>query len=119
MLEFLQAITGIFVVVYEGQHALNGRTVSWIVSRRDLLLLLNEAYPVILVVYDGRRDRAFWLHVQAHFADHPPADWFLAGKTVNVHLPRTNRLNRISVRTIVQHKNTIHAQLRGGDRFDV
>jgi hypothetical protein len=91
----------------------DGQTISWAISRRDLLLWMNEAYPVILVVYDGQRDRAFWVHVQADLTDRPSPEWFLAGKTMNVHLTRTNRLNRRSVRHIVKRKNTIHSQLQG------
>jgi len=97
----------------------DGKTVSWVVSRRDLLLWVSEAFPVILVVYDGRRDRAFWLHVQAYFADHPSADLFLAGQTISVHLPVTNRLNRRSVQRIVQRKNATQARLQGRDLLDV
>jgi hypothetical protein len=72
-----------------------------------------------LVVYDGRRDRAFWLHVQADFADNPAPDWFLAGKSMNVHFPETNRLNRKSVERLVRRKNAIHSQLYGSYLSDV
>jgi Domain of unknown function (DUF4365) len=91
----------------------DGKTVSWAVSRRDLLLWLNEAYPVILVVYDGRRDTSFWLHVQAAFADYGSAKFFLAGETIHVHLPMTSRLKRRSVQGIIQRKNAIHARIQG------
>jgi Domain of unknown function (DUF4365) len=97
----------------------DGKTVSWVVSRRDPLLWVSEAFPVILVDYDGRRDRALWLHVQAYFAGHPAADLFLAGETINVHLPVTNRLNRRSVQRIVQRKNATQAHLQGRDLLDV
>jgi Domain of unknown function (DUF4365) len=89
----------------------DGKTISWVVSRRDLRLWLNEAYPVILAVYDGRRDRAFWLHLQAYFAAYPSADLFLAGQTINVHLRATSRLTPRSVNGIVERKNVIHSTL--------
>ncbi len=95
------------------------RTISWVVSRRDLRLWLNEAYPIILVVYDGRRERAFWLHVQAYFIDQPTSGLFLAGQTINVHLPVSNRLNHRSMQQIVQRKNAIHASIQERDRHDV
>ncbi len=97
----------------------DGKTISWGVNRRDLLLWLSEAFPVILVVYDGQRDRAFCLHVQADFADRTTADLFLAGQTINVHLPVTSRLNRRSVQRMVQRKNATQAQLHEGELFDV
>ena len=85
----------------------DGKTISWVISRRDLLLWLDEACPVILVVYDGKRDRAFWLHIQAYFADRPTADLFLVGQTINVHLRLSDRLNGRSVREIIRRKNAI------------
>jgi hypothetical protein len=95
------------------------KSIPWVVSRRDLRLWLNEAYPVILAVYDGQRDRAYWLHVQAHFVDRPSVDLFLAGGTINVHLPVSNRLNRRSIQLIVQRKNAIHAAVLGRNTTDV
>ena len=87
------------------------KTISWMVSRRDLRLWLNEVYPVILAVYDGKRDRAFWLHLQAYFTSYPTAELFLAGQTINVRLRLTDRLTRRSVNRIVERKNVIHAAL--------
>jgi hypothetical protein len=97
----------------------DGETISWVVSRRDLRLWMNEAFPVILVVYDGRRDRAFGLHVQAYFAEYPTADLFLAGQTINVHFPLADRLNRRSIRRIIQRKNATQTHFRGRDLPDV
>lgn len=84
----------------------DGKIISWVVDRRDLLLWLEEPFPVILVVYDGKRDRAFWLHVQEDFAGRSHAELFLAGQTVNVHLRTSDRLNSRSVRQIIRRKNS-------------
>jgi hypothetical protein len=85
-----------------------------VVSRRDLLVWLRETPPVILVIYDARKDRGYWLHMQAYFRPYSPADLFLEGQTINVHLPVANRLNRRSVRRIIQDKNAIQPQLQWG-----
>ncbi len=90
-----------------------GRAIAWIVTRRDLKLWLQEAYPVILIVYDGQRDVAYWLHVQAYFAKHPAAGLFAGGEFVTVRLPITNRLRRRAVKAIARHKNALHQRLRG------
>jgi hypothetical protein len=113
----------------EGGHALfqvkatdhlpllaDGKTISWVISRRDLLLWLDEVCPVILVVYDGMRDRAFWLHVQAYFGGRPTADLFLAGQTINVHLRLIDRLDRRSIREIVRRKNASRPRPMGKER---
>jgi hypothetical protein len=89
-----------------------GQTISWPVSRRDLRLWLAEVYPVILVVYDGRRNRAYWAHIQAALAGRGTADLF-TGETIRVRVPTANRLNRHAVRLIARTKNDLHRQLRG------
>jgi hypothetical protein len=97
----------------------DGTAVPWVVSRRDLRLWLGEAFPVILVVYDGQRDRAYWLHVQGYFADRPATDLFLAGETITVHIPASHRLNRRAVERIVQQKNLTQGYFPGRGPNDV
>jgi hypothetical protein len=91
----------------------DGKAISWSVSRRDLRLWLNEAYPVILVVYAGRNDRAYGLDVQAYFADYSTANLFRAVETINVRIPVANRLNLRSLRRIIKHKNNLHGLFQG------
>lgn len=95
------------------------KTIAWVVSRRDLRLWLAEAFPVILVIYDGRRDRAFWLHIQGYFTAQSSADLFLAGETISTHLPVANRFHRRSVRNIIHRKNAIQAHLERRNPADV
>jgi hypothetical protein len=90
-----------------------GSTISWLVSRRDLKLWLNEAYPVVLVVYDGKRDNAYWINIQAHFSTGRAADLFADSETICVHLPVRNRLKSRTIRAIARQKNILHAKLRG------
>ena len=56
------------------------------VQRRDLLSWLGELYPVILVLYDGKRDRAHWLHVQAELGKGRVFALSHEGATVTLHL---------------------------------
>jgi hypothetical protein len=96
----------------------DGKTISWVISRRDLLLWLDEVFPVILVVYDGKNDRAFWLDVQAYFAGRPSADLFQAGQTINVHLRLSDRLNDRSMREIIRRKNARRPRSAGKEDSD-
>ncbi len=96
----------------------DGKTISWPISRRDLLLWLDEACPVILVVYDGTRDRAFWLDIQAYFAGRPSAGLFLAGQTINVHFRLSDRLNRRALREIIRRKNAARPRPTGRELPD-
>jgi hypothetical protein len=38
---------------------------------RDYNLWMAESMPVILVLFDASRRRAFWVHIQHHFAENP------------------------------------------------
>lgn len=97
----------------------DGRTITWPVSRRDLKLWLSEAYPMILVVYDGQKDRASWLDVLAYFADYPTSELFAAGETLNVHVPIANRVNRRAIRAFVRRKNEVQQRIHAKGRDDV
>ncbi len=97
----------------------DGRTISWPISRRDLKLWLSEAYPVILMLYDGGSDRAYWLYVQDFFAGYPTAELFAAGDELNVHIPTAQRVNRRSIREIARYKNEVQGQIHRKARHDV
>ena len=85
----------------------DGRTISWPVSRRDLKLWLNEPYPVILVVYDGQHDKAYWLPVQTYFLARSTTKLFAGGDTMNVQIPTHSRISRRAIQTIVEHKREL------------
>jgi hypothetical protein len=82
----------------------DGKTISWPVSRRDLKLWLAEPDPVILIVYDGKKDKAFWLHIQTHFRQRT-RELFTAGEMIHVHIPLISRFNQRAILTIARSKN--------------
>src|SRR5262245_45894381 len=45
----------------------NQATFPFRIERSDLVLWLAQPMPVILIVYDASKDRAYWLYVQSHF----------------------------------------------------
>jgi hypothetical protein len=89
------------------------KAISWPVSRRDLKLWLAEPYPVILVVYDGQKDKAYWIHIQAYFADRRTPELFARGETIVVRIPLRNGLDPRAITEIARLKNDVHGQIRG------
>lgn len=80
------------------KRSADGTVIPLRLEWRDLLFWLNEAKPVILVLYDAQEDRAFWLNVQEYFRGQR---WMKrAGKTttVTVHVPTVNILNEAAIR---------------------
>jgi hypothetical protein len=70
---------------------------------RDLLFWLNEAIPIILVVYDAAADRAYWLHVQEYFRSR---QWTTrTGATVTVPIPVQNVLDEAAVRRFARFRD--------------
>jgi hypothetical protein len=53
---------------------------------------------VILIVYDASEDRAYWLHVQGHFAARAGFNLFSAGRSVTAYLDAKNVLVPSSIR---------------------
>jgi hypothetical protein len=68
------------------------------VEWRDLLSWVNEGEPVILVLYDARRDEAYWLYVQEYFRQVQWATRAAAATTVTVHIPAGNVLDQAAIR---------------------
>jgi hypothetical protein len=90
----------------------DGKTISVRVSRRDLAHWLREPYPVILIVYDGRNDLAFWLYVQAYFESRPSREMF-SSEEVAIRIPASQRLNRRAVKKLARYKDRILEQVGG------
>jgi hypothetical protein len=44
------------------------KTVAFRVDRRGLVHWLSHAFPVILVLFDARRETVYWIYVQQYFA---------------------------------------------------
>jgi hypothetical protein len=65
---------------------------------RDLLFWLNEPQPVILVLYEAREDRAFWLYVQEYFRRRRWVKRIDTATTVTVHVPSDNLLDEAAIR---------------------
>lgn len=91
---------------------LGGKTIWWPISRRDLKLWLQETYPVILIVYDGIKDKGYWTHIQPYLANVRAAELFGGGETIRVPIPVTARFDRRAIRAIARSKNLFHQRLR-------
>jgi hypothetical protein len=76
------------LIVIERMQAIPVR-MEW----RDLLFWLNERMPGILIIYDARQDRAWWLHSQTALRSIKRKDRERLASTVILHIPIRNRLD--------------------------
>jgi hypothetical protein len=86
--------------------------VAFRVDRRDLALWLRQLLPVVLIVYDGRQDVAYWLYVQSYFRPLPGFNLFGAGRTITVQAPTANVVTPAAVRKFARFRDQVLRQTR-------
>jgi hypothetical protein len=77
--------------------------VSCRIEQADLIHWLEEPFPVVLVLYDARKDIGYWLYVQRHVAQR--MDQLHGSGRVTVSLPQSNRLDRKAMKALARAKN--------------
>ncbi len=94
-------------------------TITCRVEVADLKAWQDEWMPVILVVYDGQADKAYWLHVQQYLEEKNVSgeDLLADQDRVTIRIPHRNRLNRRAVEKYRQLRNR-HVDLMRGDHHD-
>jgi hypothetical protein len=73
---------------------------------------LAELFPVILIVYDARKEIGYWLYVQSYFRQLPGFNLFAAGETITVRIPVANVLSSSAVRQFGRFRAQVAAQIR-------
>jgi hypothetical protein len=80
---------------------------------RDYRLWTVEVMPVILVLFDATRRRAYWLHVQGYFGRtltrHPKK----GAKTVRVRVPGRQAVSHKAIATMRAHKQEVLDRTKG------
>jgi hypothetical protein len=78
-------------------------------------LWIKARMPVFLVLYDARDQKAYWLYVQAYFAEDPSRRPRAGAKTVTVRIPAENEFTEATVDYMRARKAAILAQPGEGD----
>ena len=72
----------------------SGENYAFDLDVRDYNLWRVEPFPVILVLFDASRRKAYWLHVQGYVADNPARRPARGAKTVRVLVGRRQTVSR-------------------------
>jgi hypothetical protein len=78
---------------------------------RDYHLWTMEKTPVILVLFDARRQRAYWLAIQRYFRADRTRQPKKGAKTVRVRVPRRQRVTRRAIAAIRELKQQTQGPL--------
>jgi hypothetical protein len=93
----------------------DGRSIAFRVEIADLRWWQGEPMPVILVLYDGQRDKAYWLYVQQYLNNNPVNLDSLAAKQdrVTVRFPMSNRLHPRAIEQFRRFRDRLREQMKG------
>jgi hypothetical protein len=80
---------------------------------RDCNLWTEELLPVVLVLFDATRKKAYWLLVQDYFQREQGRQPGEGARTVRVHVPERQALNRRAVRAWRTRKQEVQTRLKG------
>jgi hypothetical protein len=84
------------------------------IDLRDYNLWRREEMPVILILFDATRRKAYWLAVQRYFQEEPVRQPRKGGKSVRVRVPRRQIVNRRAIRRLRELKaEMVRAKLGG------
>jgi hypothetical protein len=79
----------------------------------DYHLWIDEIFPVLLVLFDARKRRAWWLYMQRYFEEDPSRVPRKGAKTVRVFFPLRQRFGRRTVVAMRAWKQTVLEQTWG------
>jgi hypothetical protein len=80
---------------------------------RDYTRWMREPMPVILVLFDASKRRAYWLYIQRYFAQNPSRKPRQGAKTVRVRIPKRQVISRAAIKAIRTYKQGVLEQLEG------
>lgn len=88
----------------------NGTEISFTLDKRDINYWLRYLMPVILVLYDAKKDNAYWLYIQRYFQQIPNFELSQIPANFNVRIPTKNILDKSAIMAFRDFKNNILSQ---------
>jgi hypothetical protein len=95
------------------QYDESGAFLNFSIERAHLAHWLYEPYPVILVIYDAPRDKAYWVYIQRYFERMPNFSLADVGKTYRIRVPVDQVVDEQAICAFAQFKQSVLNQLDG------
>jgi hypothetical protein len=87
------------------KRSADGMAISIRLEWRDLLFWVNEAAPVVLIIYDAKEDKAYWLYLQDYFRQVRWAERATATTRVTIHVPVDSVLDEAAIRRFARFRD--------------
>jgi hypothetical protein len=86
-------------------------TVSFQIDKRDYNLWNDEPYPVILIIFDSVKKKAYWLYFQKYFQDNT-IKIKSHTKSLSLSIPTRNKVHQKSLQRFKEFKNELLNQVK-------
>jgi hypothetical protein len=86
---------------------------SFSISAKDLALWTEEPYPVYLILFDAKAEKAYWLYIQEYFARHGITSSPVTRKTLSVVIDPAHVFDSGTPGVWRAHKDEVLRQLTG------
>jgi hypothetical protein len=83
------------------------------IDRRDYTRWTREPMPVILILFDASKRRAYWVYVQRYFGENPSHRPRQGAKTIRVRIPKRQVVSRAGIQAMRAYKQAVLEQLEG------
>ena len=82
------------------------------IDLRDYTRWTREPMPVILILFEASKRRAYWIYVQRYFAETPSREPRKSAKTVRIRVPKRQVVNRLAIKTMRTYKQGVWNNLK-------
>lgn len=86
---------------------------SFPVERKHLSHWLGEPFPVLLIVYDAPKDKAYWVYIQNCFESMPAFSLKNVKKTYSIRVPMHQVIDQEAIRKFAEFKQSVLNQIDG------
>ena len=90
-----------------------GRAASLDLSAKDLRSWVRQPMPFIVVLFDARRERAYWVYIQRYLAKQGIREPSEVKSGMAVRVPVRNRLNAAAFRKFATFRDCVMSQIEG------
>lgn len=89
------------------------REISFPTNKKDLATWFNEPFPVIFILYDAKKETAYWIYIQQHLRSLINFDIKNIPKNYSIRIPKVNKLDKSSFKQFQKYKTNTLKQING------
>jgi Domain of unknown function (DUF4365) len=90
------------------RFVLNESQITCLLNKKDLDTWLREVYPVILIIYDAKKEKGYWVYIQKYFRSLPEFDLNLIKQSFTIRIPTDNVVDGLALQFRAYKSNILN-----------